>query len=130
MAFSGSSYVSAYLCRCRISRALPVETTVVWQGHLQGPALSGVECKKPVLVPVWFPQQQNICAASYVCFLKVFLLNFLLAENMESVLQFVYVYNLCHLLVEQSLFPEFVFGTMLLTNNKRCFFNFYQCSLP
>lgn len=40
---------------------------------MQGFALSGVECKKPVLVPVRFPQQRNVRAAGYdVCFLKVF----------------------------------------------------------
>lgn len=42
--------------------------------------------------------------------------------------QFIYVYNLCRLLVEQSLFPEFVFGEMLLISNKgpvSFFLNFY-----
>lgn len=87
-----------------------------------------VECRKSVLVPVWFPPQQSVRAAGYdVCFVKVFLLEvFLLVENIELVLQFIYLYNLCHLLVEQSLFPEFVFGTVLLTSNVRVFFNFYE----
>lgn len=30
-----------------------------------------------------------------------------------------YIHNLCHLLVEQGLFLEFVFGTVLLISNKR-----------
>lgn len=124
MAFSDSNYVNACLCRCRISRTL---LKPLGFGMSAGFRLVWVECRKSVLVPVWFPPQQSVRAAGYdVCFVKVFLLEvFLLVENIELVLQFIYLYNLCHLLVEQSLFPEFVFGTVLLTSNVRVFFNFY-----
>lgn len=44
-------------------------------GMSAGFRLVWVECRKSVLVPVWFPPQQSVCAAGYdVCFVKVFLL--------------------------------------------------------
>ena len=73
-----------------------------------------------MLIALWFPQWLNVHAASYdVCFLKVFLLEiFISRKHIIGLMDIIYVYNLCRFLVKQSLFLEFVFGTMLLISNK------------
>lgn len=72
VASSDPGCVTVFLGRCRISRSL---LKSLWLGLCAGFPLVSGRVQKKVLVPVRFPQQLNVQAASYdVWFLRVFLL--------------------------------------------------------